>query len=245
MKKWIIILVVIIIALGTYFAWPKTHLKEPVVMSVQFDEAAKTLAVSYIVEQDDSTYVMEIAHDTKGFYPPRSNGNWDGETDYTKVLAKQNGYELREDIVELTDDQLMYFLSLEGRVVPVDISFEAYSPIETILVLLLKDEAVEVTKKDEALLYTFTAPEDITIDSIGHYDSVSSIFFEEAEFPLVLTRGQSVDVLIHEPYKLSSQDELLLEITTTKDQSFTKHFRLTQSIPKGYLKQIVNEANVE
>ncbi|MEK4536687.1 hypothetical protein NST21_15405 [Peribacillus sp. FSL K6-1552] len=39
-------------------------------MSVQFDEAAKTLAVSYIVEQDDSTYVMEIAHDTKGFYPP-------------------------------------------------------------------------------------------------------------------------------------------------------------------------------
>ncbi|MCK2005112.1 hypothetical protein MZM54_27405 [[Brevibacterium] frigoritolerans] len=89
MKKWIIILVVIIIALGTYFAWPKTHLKEPVVMSVQFDEAAKTLAISYIVEQDDSTYVMEIAHDTKGFYPPLSNGNWDRETDYTKVLAKQ------------------------------------------------------------------------------------------------------------------------------------------------------------
>ncbi|MBK5501659.1 hypothetical protein [Peribacillus sp. TH14] len=53
MKKWIIILVVII-ALGTYFAWPKTHLKEPVVMSVQFYEAPKTLAVSYIVEQDDS-----------------------------------------------------------------------------------------------------------------------------------------------------------------------------------------------
>ncbi|MFE4354324.1 hypothetical protein [Peribacillus butanolivorans] len=95
MKKWIIILVVII-ALGTYFAWPKTHLKEPVVMSVQFDEVAKTLAVSYIVEQDDSTYVMEIAHDTKGFYPPRSNGNGDGETDYTQVLAKQNGYELQK-----------------------------------------------------------------------------------------------------------------------------------------------------
>ncbi|WP_283249143.1 hypothetical protein [Peribacillus frigoritolerans] len=36
--------------------------------------------------------------------------------------------------------------------------------------LLLKDEAVEVTKQDEALLYTFTAPEDITIDSICHYD---------------------------------------------------------------------------
>ncbi|MFF2591583.1 hypothetical protein ACFVSS_27925 [Peribacillus butanolivorans] len=185
MNKWIIILVVII-ALGTYFAWPKTHLKEPVVMSVQFDEVAKTLAVSYIVEQDDSTYVMEIAHDTKGFYPPRSNGNGDGETDYTQVLAKQNGYELREDIVELTKDQLEYFLSLDGRSVPVDISFEAYSPIETILVLLLKDEGVEVTKQDEALLYTYTAPEDITIDSIGHYDNVATISFEEAVFPLAL-----------------------------------------------------------
>ena len=85
-----------IIALGTYFAWPKTHLKEPVVISVQFDEAAKTLVVSYTVEQDDSTSVMKIAHDTKGFYPPRSNRNGDGETDYTQVLAKQNGYELRE-----------------------------------------------------------------------------------------------------------------------------------------------------
>lgn len=242
MKKWIIILV-IIIATGTYFAWPKTHLEEPIVMSVQFNEAAKTLSVSYIVEQDDSTYVMEIAHDTKGFYPPRSNGNWNGRTDYTQVLAKQNGYELREDNVELTDDQLMYFLSLEGRAVPVDISFKAYSPIESILVILLKDEAVEVTKQDEALRYTFTALEDITIDSIGHYDSVATISFEEAVFPLVLTKGHSVDVLIHEPYKLSSHDELLLEITTTKDQSFTQHFRMTQSIPKGYLKQIANEAN--
>ncbi|MFI8496059.1 hypothetical protein ACIGC1_24795 [Peribacillus butanolivorans] len=109
--------------------------------------------------------------------------------------------------------------------------------------LLLKDEGVEVTKQDEALPYTYTAPEDITIDSIGHYDSVATISFEEAVFPLALKRGQSVDVFIHEPYKLSSHDELLLEITTTKDQSFTKHFRLTQSIPKGYLKQIANEAN--
>ncbi|KRF64348.1 hypothetical protein ASG99_21185 [Bacillus sp. Soil768D1] len=77
------------------------------------------------------------------------------------------------------------------------------------------------------------------------FDSVATISFEEAVFPLALKRGQSVDVFIHEPYKLSSHDELLLEITITKDQSFTKHFRLTQSIPKGYLKQIANEANDE
>ncbi|MFE4354325.1 hypothetical protein [Peribacillus butanolivorans] len=52
--------------------------------------------------------------------------------------------------------------------------------------LLLKDEGVEVTKQDEALLYTYTAPEDITIDSIGHYDNVATISFEEAVFPLAL-----------------------------------------------------------
>ncbi|MFJ7678721.1 hypothetical protein ACIQXQ_11845 [Peribacillus sp. NPDC097198] len=243
MKKWIIILVVII-AIGTYFAWSKAHLEEPVVTSVQFDEAAKTLAVSYIVEQDDSTYVMEIAHDTKGFYPDSSNGKGNRENN-TQVLATQDGYELREDIVDLTDDQLAYFLSLEGRAVSVDISFKDYSPIQTILAILLKDEAAEVTKQGDALLYTFTAPEDITIESIGHHDSEALISFDEIEFPLVLKKGQSVDVQIEEPYKLSSDDELLMEITTTKNQSFTQHFRLTQSIPEGYLKQIVNEANEE
>lgn len=33
MKKWMIILV-IIIAVGSYFAWPKANLEEPIVMSV-------------------------------------------------------------------------------------------------------------------------------------------------------------------------------------------------------------------
>ncbi|WP_338754367.1 hypothetical protein [Bacillus sp. FJAT-52991] len=244
MKKWVIILTAII-AVGTYLAWTKTHLEEPVVMSVQFDEAAKTLAVSYIVEKNDGTYVKEVADDTKSFSPPRSNGDQDRRANNTQVLAKQNGYELREDVIELTDDQLAYFLSLEGRAIPVDISFEDYSPIETILVCLLKDEAVEVTKQDEALVYTFTAPEDITIRSIGHYDSVAMISFEEDDFPLALKKGQSVDILIHDPYKLASHDELLLEIATTNDRSFTQHFSLTEPIPKGYLKQIVNQANAE
>ena len=246
MKKWILTLV-LILAVGAYIVWPEAHLKEPIVMSVQFDETAKTLAVSYIVEKTDNTYVMEIAYGTKGFYPPRTNGNWDGETEYTQVLEKQDGYELREDAVELTDDQLAYFLSLKGRAVSAEISFESYSPIATILVLLLKDEAVEVTKKNEELQYTFTAPEDVIIDTIGHYDSVATISFEDAKLPLVLTKGQSIEVLINGPYKLSSHDELLLEIITTKDQTFTRHFPLTEPIPKGYLKQIVNEAkgNVE
>ena len=243
MKKWIVILMVII-AIGAYFAWPKTHVKEPIMTSVQLDEATKTLAVSYIVEQDDNTHIMEISHDTKGIYHDRSNDNGNGENT-PNVLATQDGYELREEIVDLTDDQLAYFLSLEERTVYVDISFEDYSPIETSLVLLLKDEAVEVTKHGEGLLYTFTAPEDMTIKTIGHYDSEALISFGETEFPFDLKKGQSVDVQINEPYKLSTDDKLLMEIITKKNQSFTQHFRLTEDIPQGYLKLIVNEVNAE
>lgn len=77
--------------------------------------------------------------------------------------------------------------------------------------LLLKDEGVEVTKQDEALLYTYTAPEDKTIDSIGHYDSVATISFEEAVFPLTLKRGQSVDVFIYGlPYQVHPISNRLL-----------------------------------
>jgi|GEM_PF-6464399 len=245
MKKWIIILVFIIV-IGVYFAWPKANLEKPIVMSVQFDEVAKTLAVSYIVVQDDDTYVMEIAHETKGFYPPRTNGYWDGETNFTKVLAAQNGYELREDVVELTDDQVAYFLSLEGRVLPVEISFENYSTIETIIVLLMENEAVDVTENDNTLSYTYTTPKDVTIESIGHYDSEATISFEqngkEVVFPRTLKQGSTIDIIIDEPYKLSSKDRLLLEIEMTDNQSITKNILMTDSIPKGYLKQIVKES---
>lgn len=246
MKKWIITLAAFM-AVGVYFAWPKVNLEEPVIMSVQFDEATKTLAVSYIVDQDDDTYVMEIAHNTKGFYPLRPNIHEDGITDLTQVLAAQNGYELREDVVKLTDDQLAYFLSLEGRVLPVQISFEDYSPIETTLVLLLEDEAADVAKDHHLLRYTYTSPEDVTIDSIGHYDSAATISFEqnreEAVFPLTLKQGDTVDIIIHEPYKLSLKDRLLLEITTTENQSFSKNILMTEAIPEGYLKQMVEESN--
>ncbi|MFE3577633.1 hypothetical protein [Lysinibacillus sp. NPDC059133] len=246
MKKSIIILVVIG-AIGVYWFWPKAHVEEPIVMSVQLDEVSKTLAVSYIVEQNNDTYLMEIAHNTKGFYPPRNSGNWDGETNFTEVLAVQNGYELREDVVELTDEQLSYFLSLEERTLPVEISFENYSPIDTTLVLLMEGEAVDVIKNDDLLRYTYTSSKDETIDSIGHYDSVATISFEqnneEVDFPLTLTQGSSVDILINEPYKLSSKDKLLLEITMIDGQSVTNNILMTRSIPKGYLKQIVKEAN--
>ena len=246
MKKSIIILLVMA-AIGVYWFWPKTHVKEPIVMSVQVDEVSKTLAVSYIVEQGNDTYLMEIAHNTKGFYPPRTSGNWDGKTNFTQVLATQNGYELREDIIELTDEQVSYFLTFKGGTLPVNISFNDYSSIKTTLILLLEDEAVDVIENENTLRYTYTPLKDETIDLIGHYDSVATISFEQdnaaIDFPLTLTQGQSVDVIIHDPYKLSSNDKLLLEIVTKDNQAVTKNISMTQSIPKGYLRQIVNEFN--
>jgi len=246
MKKWIIIFV-IIIAVAVYFVWPKANVDKPIVMSVQYDEAAKTLAVSYIVAKNDDTYVMEIAQNTKGFYPPRTNGVWDGETNFTRVLAVQNGYELREDVVELTDKQNSYFLSLESRVQLVRISFEDYSPIETMMVLLIEDEAVDVTVVDHTLRYTYTVPEDVTIESIGHYDSEATISFEqngkEVDFPRKVRQGSTIDIFINNPYRLSSKDRLLLEIEMKDKQSITKNILMTESIPEGYLKQIVKESN--
>lgn len=248
MKKSIIIFLAIaaIAVLGVYWFWPKSHVKEPIVMSVQVDEVSKTLAVSYIVEQINDTYLMEIAHNTKGFYPPRTSGNWDRETNYTQVLATQNGYELREDVIELTDEQVSYFLSFKGGTLPVDISFNEYLPIKTILILVLEDEAVELIENENTLRYRYTSLKDETIDLIGHYDSVATISFEQeyaaVDFPLTLTQGQSVDVIIHDPYKLSSNDKLLLEIVTD-NQTVTNNISMSQSIPKGYLRQIVNEFN--
>lgn len=249
MKKSIIILLVIaaIAVLGIYWFWPKSHVKEPIVMSVQFDEVSKTLAVSYIVEKGNDTYLMEIAHNAKGFYPPRASGNWDGETNFTQVLATQNGYELREDVIELTDEQVSYFLTFKGGTLPVEISFDNYSPIQTMLTLLLEDEAVDVKENENTLRYTYTSLKDETIDLIGHYDSVATISFEqnneEIDFPLTLKQGQSVDIIINDPYKLSSNDKLLLEIVMGDTQAVTKNITMTQSIPKGYLRQIVNEFN--
>ena len=246
MKKFIIILLVMA-AMVVYWFWPKAHVKEPIVMSVQVDEVSKTLAVSYIVDKGNVTHLMEVAHNTKGFYPPRTNGYWDGETNFTQVVASQNGYELREDVIDLTDEQVSYFLDIKRRTLPVDLSFSNYSPIQTILIVLLKDEAVDVVEDEHTLRYTYSPLKDETINSIGHYDSVASISFEqdhkEVHFPLTLTQGQSVDVIIYEPYKMSANDKLLLEIETNDHQEITKNISMTQAIQKGYLEQIVNEFN--
>ncbi|MFE6168643.1 hypothetical protein ACFVP8_12355 [Viridibacillus arvi] len=238
---------IIVGIVGCYFAWPNTNLEKPIVMSVQMDEASKTLSVSYIVDKNDNTYVMEIGHNTKGFYPPRTSGYWDGITNYTNVLAAQNGYELREDVVELNEGQLYYFLSLKGTVLDADISFENYSPIKAVLILLKKDERANAIKHNETLHYSFTAQKDMTLNTIRHYHNISSISTqkdgEDSEFPLTLRKGNSVDIIIHNPYIINSKDKLLLEFITKNNQRISKNILMTESIPKGYLKKVVEEYN--
>ena len=117
MKKWIGISAVLL-AIVLYFLWPKASLDGPIVVSAQIDESAKTITISYITTKNDKTYLMEVAVDEKGFYPIRTNGNWDGETETTDVLVTQNGYELREDVIKLTEEELTYFDKYTGGALP-------------------------------------------------------------------------------------------------------------------------------
>lgn len=221
------------IVIGAYFTWSTTKLEAPVVTSVQFDEMTKTLAVSYVVSKKDPTYMTGMQIDQEEMYVA-------GEHQQDQVLVLQNRYELREVIIPLSDEKVAYFSSVEGRTLPVDLSFEGHSLVETILVVLLENEAVEVKAEGEQLVYTFTAPEDMTIQTIGHYDSVAMISFEEERNPFVLKKGESTKITIHEPYQLGTTDEVLLEIMTNDDKSYTVHFLLTEDIPKGYLKKIMS-----
>lgn len=234
MKKWILVIIIVVIGIGVYLVWPKTKLEEPVITSAQFDEVTKTLSVSYIVAKKDATQMKGIYLDQEELYSAEPSNQ-------AQVLVKEGGYELREEIVELSDAQFGKFLSFEGRALPVEITFDGYSSVGvgTILIILLEDEIAEVIEQGEELLYTFIAPEDLTIQTIGHYDSVATISFEEDQHPFVLKKGESTEVVIHGPYKLGAADELLLEIATVDNKYYTAHFPLTQSIPKGYLEQMV------
>lgn len=236
MKK-IIIVVLVTVAIAAYTFWPKAHVEEPVIMSLQVNEADKTLRIAYIVEKKRETRLTNIQYDTTSIVPTEAND--------VQVLETQNGYALREESMALTDEQLTYVLSFGGGTLPVNVSFDDDLPIETIAIIVRQNEAVEAVEDGNMLRYTYTAASDETIRVIGHFDSAALISFEQnstaTDFPLTLTAGQSVDVLIHEPYKLSSDDHLLLEIVTT-DKTIQKNIALAQPMPKGYLKEAVRNA---
>lgn len=241
MKKWALVFIVFLAA-GVYLLWPKASIENPIILSAQMDEAAKTIAVSYLTTAKDKTYLMEVAVDKRGYYPAPTDKI--GENRDTKVLASQNGYQLREDVIHLSERQLAYFDELSGRAPLAAISYENYTPIETILVILKKDEAAEGIIKENSLHYTFTAPETMSINTIGHYDSVATLRYlyngSEPSFPIELKPGDTLNLFFDPPYKLASQDELLLEIETTDGKYYTKHLETTLEIPDGYLKQLAD-----
>lgn len=249
MKKRIILIFFIIISTITIFLlWPK--LKEPILVTVQFDEVTETLYVTYLVDKNQhKTYVMEVAHIEKGFWPLRSGEK--GDIEIPKVLASQNGYELKEDIVELREHDLEYLRSLEENIVPVSIAFynhytrEGYV-IEVPMVLLKSENEGSAIKNDQELQYKYTAMKDETITSINNYHSVAKTFYkvngEIVDLPVTLEKGNTLDILIKEPYKISSNDKLLFELNFNDGTTITKNIKMTEPIPKGYLKQIVERS---
>lgn len=209
------------------------------------DEKSKTLAISYITTNKDQTYLEKARVDERSFYPPGTFKIQKVDTGNTTSLINQDGYQLREDVINLTEEDLAYFESFTARTPLVSVSYKDYAPVETILIVLKEKEAVEGTLEGTNLHYTFTAPEPMAIRIIGHYDSAALLSYSQngkkPKFPLELKQGDSVDLLFSDPYNLASNDELLLEIETTDEKKFSRHLKTTMEIPDGYLKQLVTE----
>ena len=239
MKK-LIVVCVLLAAIAAVWLWPKEKVKQPILLSAQLDEELQTIEVSYIVDQRNDTYLTSV--DLEGF--TLSNMN----TSETKVLAKQRGYELREDVIMLTSEQLETLLSKDVRTPIAKFTFESYEPVTESLIVLLQNEKVQAEKGDnDDLVYTYVADKDMVLTNIGHYDSASSISFtyndEEIQFPLTLQKGDEVQVIINWPISLASKDKLLLEFMLENDERITKHIATMNEMPKDYLEQMVELMN--
>lgn len=248
MKKWIGILTVVIFgALAVYWLWPKTNIEKPLVVVAQIMESDNTMSVSYIIGKDDDTHLMEVAIDGKGYYPPSraKNGEEGRNSQVPKEVAVQNGYRLLESKIKLTDEELASLLpSSTNRIIPAELSFENYKPIQADFIMLLEEEAVEGTMEEGQLHYVFTAPESVTISTVGHYSSASFVSWSQdgknENSTISMEKGDTLDIYFDGPYQLGSTDSLLLEIQTGDDTYYTRHLRETMKLPEGYLKQIVD-----
>ena len=247
MKKWIGvgIVIVLLIGAGVYFFFPRASVEKPVVVSAQMNEKNQEIAISYITTKRDQTPLTKAVVNEKSFYPTENPKEQDEKNGASEILASQNGYQLREDVIKLTEKELKYFVELSGRAPLVSVSYKDYAPVETILVVLREDEAAEGIIKGDDLHYTFTADEPMDITTMGHYDSSALLRASgndgEPTLSAKLKKGESIDVIFSEPYKLASNDELLLEIQTADGKNYIKHLETTLEIPEGYLKQIVAE----
>lgn len=247
MRKWIGLLLVLS-TMMVYWLWPKASIEKPIVVYAQVMESNNTMSVSYITAKKDNTHLMEVAVNGKGFYPPSrsENGAEGGNTQAAKELVAQNGYQLQEATIKLTDEELAYLMPPDtSRIFSAELSFENYSPVKADFIMLLEEEAAEGNLEQGRLHYSFMAPEPLAVFTIGHYNSVATASWSrdgrEVKLPLAMEKGETLDLHFGEPYKLGSEDELLLEIQTTDDKSYTRHLKETVQLPDGYLKQLVNE----
>lgn len=247
MKKWSGILLILSVIL-VYWLWPKASIEKPIVVSAQVMESTSTMSVSYITAKKDDTHLMEVAVNGKGFYPPsRTDNGAEGRNNQAaRELATQNGYQLREATIKLSNEELAYLIPDDSsRTFLADFSFEDYLPVEADGILLLEEEAAEGTLEQGQLHYTFTAPEPLSVYTIGHYSSGATVSWSrdgrEVKLPLAMKKGEALDIHFDGPYQMASLDELLLEIQTTGDKYYTRHLRETVQLPDGYLKQLVNE----
>lgn len=247
LKKWIGVSLVLS-AILVYWLWPKASIEQPIVVSAQVMESNSTMSIAYITAKKDETILMEVGVNGKGFYPPSrtENGAEGRNTQIASELAAQNGYQLREATIKLSDDELAYLLPTDSsRTLSANFSFENYSPVEADVILLLEEEAAEGKLEQGQLHYIFTAPEPMSVITIGHYSSVAAVSWSrdgrEVKLPLAMEKGDTLDIHFDQPYQLGSMDELLLEIQTTDDNYYTRHLRETVGLPDGYLKQLVNE----
>lgn len=249
MKKRLGFLVLFIIGgLAVYSLWPKTTVEKPLVVVAQIMESDKTMSVSYIIGKGDDTHLMEVTIDGKGYYPPsRFENGKEGKNDQVpKEVAVQNGYRLLEATIQLTDEEVASLLpTSSNRIIPAELSFENYKPIQADFIMLLEEEAVEGDLEESQLHYTFTAPESLTVSTVGHYSSASSVSWSQdgknENSAIFMEKGDMLDIYFDGPYQMGSTDALLVEIQTEDDTYYTRHLRETVKLPDGYLKQIVDE----
>lgn len=240
MKKWIAALAVLL-AVGIYMIWPKASIEKPVVVSAQMNETNKTITISYITTKKDETRLEEAVIDGRGFYPAGTTR----ETIETKSLLDQDGYQLREDVIRLTEEELDYFEKMSWRAPSATITYSDYEPVETTLIVLKEDEAAEGVMDQQGIRYAFTAPEPMSITTIGHYDSAASLGYsykgQELPSSIELEEGETVELNFDGPYQLASDDKLLVDIETMDGKHHTRHLAETMEVPEGYLKRVVAE----
>lgn len=235
-------ILVVVLGASVYSLWPKASVEIPVVVSAQLNEENNTISISYITTKKDETYLMSAEVDGEIFYPAKNSDKENAESVPTKNLLSQQGYQLREDVIKLTENEIDHFDQM-GHTLLVAISYKDYAPIETILIVLKENEAAQGVIKEDVLNYTFIAPEPMSITTIGHYDSVATLGYlqndKEPKFPIQLEQGETIDIQFSPPYNLALNDELLLEIETVDGKYYRRHLKTTLNVPENYLKQLV------